>query len=130
LLRLVVGSVRAADLGPFIPVDTQPAEAGKDRGQRLGLVPHLVGIIDAQNELPAMVPGEQPIEQGGSDAADVQVAGGTGSKACANHRFPSATSWPSTISKGNKGLRQKSRCPASAVTIILLIGRPGMSPNG
>ena len=50
-LRLEVGSVRAADFGPLVPVDAEPAEAVEDRLQRFGPIALGVGIVDAQDEL-------------------------------------------------------------------------------
>ena len=78
--------MRPADLGPFVPVQAEPAEAVEDRLQRrLGHVPLLVGVVDAEDELPAVLAGEQPVEQGRADAADVQVAGRAGGEAGADH---------------------------------------------
>ena len=76
--------MRAANLGAFVPVDAQPAEAVEDRLQGLVDVPLLIGVVDPQDELPAVRAGEQPAEQGRADPADVQVAGRTGSKSRAN----------------------------------------------
>ena len=56
-------------------MDAEPAEAVEDRLQRLGAVALGVGVVDAQDELAAVPAREQPVEQGGADAADVQVAG-------------------------------------------------------
>ena len=80
-LGLEVGAVRAADAGAFVPMDAEPAKAVEDRLQRFGAIALGVGVIDAQDELAAMFPGEEPVEQGGANAADVQIAGGTRSKA-------------------------------------------------
>ena len=44
-----------------------------------------VGVVDPQQELPAVPPREQPIEQRRAHAADVQIAGRTGSETCADH---------------------------------------------
>ena len=59
-------------------------QAVEDRLQRLVDVPLLVGVVDPQDELPAVLPGEEPIEQRGANAADVQVSGRTGSESGAN----------------------------------------------
>ena len=80
LLRLVIGAVRPADLGALVPVDAEPAEAVEDGLQGLGHVALLVGVVDAQDELAAVLAGEQPVEQGRADAADVQIAGRAGAK--------------------------------------------------
>ena len=52
-LRLEVRRVRTTDLGPLMPVDPEPAKAVENRLERLGHVALLVGIVDAQQELPA-----------------------------------------------------------------------------
>src|SRR6266571_218524 len=74
-LRLEIRAIGTADFRAFIPVDTEPAEAVEDRLQRFGSVAFGVGVINAEDELPAHPPCQQPIEQGGADAADVQVPG-------------------------------------------------------
>ena len=43
-----------------------------------------VGVLDAQQELAAVVAGEQVVEQRGAGAADVQQAGRAGGEAGAN----------------------------------------------
>jgi hypothetical protein len=40
-----------------------------------------VGVLHAEQELAALVAGEEPVEDGGADVADVDLAGGTGSEA-------------------------------------------------
>ena len=74
-LRLVIRSERPAHLRPLVPVDAQPVEAVEDRLQSLLDVPLLVGVVDPQDKLPTVLPGEEPIEQGGADPADVEVSG-------------------------------------------------------
>ena len=54
----------------------EPAEPVEDRPQRLGDVALGVGVVDAQQKLPAVTPGEQPVEQGRADPANVKIAGG------------------------------------------------------
>jgi len=84
-LRLKIGSAWPADVRTFVPVDTQPAKALQDRLQRLFDVPLLIRIIDAQDELSAMLPGVQPVEQGGAYPADVQITCRAGCKTSADH---------------------------------------------
>ena len=46
-----------------------------------------IRVLDAQDELAAVMPGEEPIEESGARAADVQIAGRAGREAGANgHR--------------------------------------------
>src|SRR5262249_34287279 len=73
----------SADLGAFVPVDAEPFEAIENRLQRLGTIALGVRVIDAQDELSAMFPGVEPVEQRGAYAADVQVPSWTRSKTCA-----------------------------------------------
>ena len=77
-LRLEVRRERAADLGPFVPVEAEPAEAVEDRRERRLDVALLIGVVDAQHELAAVAPREQPVEQRRAHAADVQEAGRAG----------------------------------------------------
>ena len=56
----------------------------EDRLKRRGDVSFGVGIVDAEDELPAVLARKQPIEQRRADAANVQVAGGAGSEAGAD----------------------------------------------
>ena len=76
--RLEVRRVRPLHLGPLVPIEPEPAKAVEDRLQGLLEVALPVGVVDAQDELPAVPPREQPVEQGGPHAADVQVAGRAG----------------------------------------------------
>jgi hypothetical protein len=84
-LRLVVRSMRSADFGSFVPIDAEPAEAVQNRGQRRLDIPLLIGVVDPQEKLPAVLPGEEPVEERRANAADVQEAGGTGSETSADH---------------------------------------------
>src|SRR6185503_2916444 len=46
--------------------------------------PRLVGVFNAQQEGRAALPGEEPVEEGGAGAADVEVARGRRGEAYAN----------------------------------------------
>ena len=87
-LRLKVRAVRPAEpcrrRRAFVPVDAEPVEAVENRLQRLGDVALGVGVVDPQDELPAVLAGEQPVEQRRANAADVQITGRAGSEAGAN----------------------------------------------
>src|SRR5262249_37974876 len=96
-LRLEIGSVRPADLWAFVPGDAEPAEAVEDWLKRLGLVALGIGVVDAEDELSALLPGEQPVEQRGAYAADVQIAGGTGGEAGAHGHKGGISPLPSTV---------------------------------
>src|SRR5688500_6475875 len=83
-LRLEVRRMRAADVGPLIPVETEPAQAVDDAGDHLPRRALRVGVLDAQHERAAMPPREQPVEERRARAADVQVAGRGWSETNAN----------------------------------------------
>src|ERR1700736_680705 len=59
----------------FVPVHPQPAETFLDRCLAARLQAGAVGVLDPQQELTALLPGEQIIEEGRSGAAQVQGAG-------------------------------------------------------
>jgi hypothetical protein len=50
-------------------------QALDELGLRCGIEALLVGVLDAQNELPASLPGEQVVIQGCAGAANVESAG-------------------------------------------------------
>src|SRR5690606_2762473 len=67
--------------GAFVVVQAQPVhrlEDGVDRGLGAALA---VGVLDAQDELPAAAARLQPAVQRGAGTTDVQVAGGAGGEA-------------------------------------------------
>jgi hypothetical protein len=72
-LRLEIRLAIAADSEPV-----EPIENGVDGF--LGR-PGAIGILDAQQILAAMVSGEQPVEQSGTGAADMEIAGRRGGEA-------------------------------------------------
>jgi len=83
---LVIGRIGPVDFGALVPVETKPSEPVQDRAQRLGDVPLGVGVVDPQQELATVPSGEQPVKQGRTDAADVEIAGRAGCEAGADRR--------------------------------------------
>ncbi len=75
-LRLEVRSVGPAHIRPFVPGQPEPAEPVEDARHHLVRGALGVGVLDPQDERAAMPTREQPIEQRGTRAAHVQVAGG------------------------------------------------------
>ena len=71
---LKVGAIGAADAGAFVPVDAQPFQAVEDVVNRSFGDAALVGVLYPHDELAVMATGEQPVEHGGADIADVRVA--------------------------------------------------------
>lgn len=59
--------------GTFVPVETQPTEAAQDHIDGLLAVALGVRVFDAQDELPAVMAGEEPVEEGRAGPANVQV---------------------------------------------------------
>ncbi len=70
--------------GFTVPVQAQPLQPFEDRLGRLGRRTPAVRILDSQDELAAVMPGEQPVEQRRARAADVQVAGRRWRETCHN----------------------------------------------
>jgi hypothetical protein len=62
-------------------------------------VPLLVGVVDPQDELAAMVPRQEPVEQSRPNAADMQEAGWAGGESSAYaHETKSQTTPPDATS--------------------------------
>jgi len=86
-LALAIRRVRPAHIRAFIPFEPEPAQRFEDRGLGLAGAAHLVGILDAQDELAAVLAREAEVEQGNVGGADMRVAGGRRGDAGANgHR--------------------------------------------
>src|SRR5207248_2364648 len=85
LVRLALGH-EARGLGPAalhpvelegdgtVPVQAEPAQRLLDLLHRLRDLAARVRVLDPEPELAALVPREEPVEEGGVDAADVQEA--------------------------------------------------------
>src|SRR5436190_12474932 len=73
---LVPAQTSALEDGRLVPVEAEPREAVEDDlGVFVGGT-GLVGVFDAQQELAALFAGEEPVEEGSSGSANVEVAGG------------------------------------------------------
>ena len=92
-LGLKVRTVRAADLRALVPVETEPAQAVENALDHVRRRALDVGVLDAQDEDAAVPAREEPVEERGAGAADVQVAGGRRSEADADHRVIGFQSW-------------------------------------
>ena len=70
-----------------------------------------VGVFDAQHEHAAVAPGEEPVEERGARAADVQVAGRRGSEADAWgwHRLSASRTSPARLCAAPPGSRRGCR---------------------
>ena len=85
-LRLNVRAVRASNVRAFVPIDTQPAKALVDSVHRGGDEAGLVGVFEAEEELPVVGAGHGPGEDGRADVPNVRVTGGGGCIAGADFR--------------------------------------------
>ncbi len=73
---LVPGHAGALENRSLVPVEAEPGEAVEDDlGVFVGGT-GLVGVLDAEQERAALFAGEEPVEEGGAGAADVEVSGG------------------------------------------------------
>ena len=68
----------------LVPIEPEPAQSIEDDLDRLLGIARHVGILDAQDESAAGVPGIQPVEQRRARPADVQEPRRTGSKTNTN----------------------------------------------
>ena len=75
-LALEIGAVVAALFAGLVPIQPQPVQPVEDDLDGFGRVARVVGVLDAQDEFAAGVPGVEPVEERGAGAADVQKAGG------------------------------------------------------
>ncbi|MCY1426439.1 hypothetical protein D9M71_422600 [compost metagenome] len=75
-LALPIRAMRAADVRAFVPFDAEPAQGVEDLLFGLAGGAQLVGVLDAQDELAAVLAGEAEVEQRDVGGADVRVAGG------------------------------------------------------
>ena len=87
LRRFVIA--RYARRLPFfaIPVKTQPIEIIADRLRKRIRRPHHIGIVEAQQEITAMLACKQPVEDGRANIADVEPAGGARCEADVGFHF-------------------------------------------
>ncbi len=72
---LTVRAVRTADVGAFVPRQPAPAQRLEDRALALGRAAGVVGILDAQHELAAVLAGETIVDQRDVRRANVRIAG-------------------------------------------------------
>ena len=121
-LRLPVGPVRAADLGALVPVQAQPAQAVEQVPVGLLGVAGGVGVLDAEDERAAGVPGVRPVEQRRPHQPDVHHAGRRraepGAHGVERHRAPPAVETASAaatvlVSVPSPSMVHSTRCPGA-----------------
>ena len=69
-----------------IPCQAQPFQIFLNAIRVFLLGPLRIRVVEAQNELPARFPGDQPVEQRRAQVADMEIAGGRGGKTGDSHR--------------------------------------------
>src|SRR5437870_4216860 len=65
----------------LIPIHAQPFQAVDNALDEFRLVTLGVGVLDAQDHHPAVMPRKEPVEQGRAGSTDMQIAGGRRGKA-------------------------------------------------
>ena len=83
-LGLHIGSHRAAQVGTLVPVQAALAQGVVDHVHGALHQAALVGVLDAEQELAAVVPGDEPGVQGGAQVAHVHIACGRGGETSAD----------------------------------------------
>jgi hypothetical protein len=78
--RLPVRSVRAAHVDALVPVELEPAQTVEDLLVALLAVTAGIGVLDAEDQLAAVVPRVRPVEQGRADETHVGSPGGRGAE--------------------------------------------------
>src|SRR5690554_7947636 len=74
-LALAVGAMGTAKIRALVPMQPQPAQGVEDQLFRFGAGAHLVGVLDTQDELTAVLASEALIEQSNVGGAYVGVSG-------------------------------------------------------
>src|SRR5439155_19117696 len=83
---LQIGSVIAADMRTFVPVEAQPFQPFVNRRHCFLSVSFAVSVFDAQDEFPAVMPRKQPVEKRSSRTADVEIPSRRGGETNADVR--------------------------------------------
>ena len=78
--QLIGHLLMAGEPGPLedrglIPIEAEPFQAVEDDLRVFVRGTGFVGVFDAEQKLPALAAGEEPVEESGAGAAHVQVAG-------------------------------------------------------
>ena len=78
-LLMALGALGLEDR-PLIPIELQPAQRVEDLLDVLGRGALAVGVLDAKHQRAPLAARQQPVEQGGAGAPDVERPGGRGSE--------------------------------------------------
>src|SRR5260221_13770705 len=88
-----------SDLAALLQNKPQPAEGRQNRPEGGLLIAGLVGVVDPQDELPAAMPGPEPVEEGRAHAPDVHVTGGAGGETGADDRHGQLASFQAELTR-------------------------------
>ena len=80
-LRLEIRGVRSAHFWTLVPLEAQPAEPVEDACHHVGRRSLDVRVLDAEHERAAVAARVQIVEERGTGAADVEIAGRRGREA-------------------------------------------------
>ncbi len=81
LVALAIGRIRTADVGAFVPIETEPLDIFDELGFIARFAALEVGVFNAEDEGSALLAREEPVEERGARVADVNLSGGRGGKA-------------------------------------------------
>ena len=112
-LRLAVGAVGAADVGPLVPLQPEPAQARHQLLLGAGDEALAVGVLDAQDELPARLAGDQVVVERGAPAPEVRVPRRARGKAHAHRRRHGLAHRPPYFAAGEFACWPSSRAALS-----------------
>src|SRR6185437_4628307 len=101
----MAGEIRTLIDDLFVPVEAEPVEPVEDRARGLIRAARLVRVLDAQEELAAVLAGVEPVEERGAGAADVEVTSGAGGES-----YPDRHSMRCGVRRREGGGRNSIRC--------------------
>src|SRR5262249_57897083 len=85
-LTLQVRSEIAADVRAFVPVQAEPLQALINGCHRFFGVLLCIGVFNSQDEIPAVMPREEPVEKSRARPANMQITGRRGGETDADIR--------------------------------------------
>ena len=121
-IALPVGNMRTTDIRSFVPVNAQPLQVFEELRFVAAFTALQVGVLDAQDHGAASLARKEPVIQGGSGIADMQLSGGRRGETYANFRGRAHS-----LMVANAGLRgaiAPASHPISPITAGLLFRLP------
>src|SRR5260370_3022620 len=99
-LTLQIRAEISANVQTFVPIKAKPLQTFVNRCGGFFSVASSVGVLDAQNEFADVMSGEEPIEQCGACAADMQIARWRGSETDADFGIHCSNKLATDCSRG------------------------------